>query len=323
MFVPALVLVALAACAVVHMPGRSHAGPLPPLSPGQSAAQQRLAADVQYLAGTLGERSVRRPRALETAATHIEQILTDLGYRVARHEYDVDDLRVRSIEATMPGAARPEEIVLFGAHYDSVRGTPGANDNASGVAALLELARQFAGKPQPRTVRFVAFVNEEPPFFNIGEMGSQFYARDAIARGDRIVAMLSLETLGCYSDEPGSQQYPFPFGLLYPDRGDFVAFVGNFGSRALVRRSVATFREAAAFPSEGVAAPSFIPGVYWSDHASFWPYEVPALMVTDTAPFRYAEYHTEGDVPEQVDAERLARVVDGLVAVGKALAEGD
>ena len=315
------VLVALAAAAwavMIRMPGASHAGPLPPLTTADGEARARLEADVRHLATAIGERNVPNPRGLEAAAAYIEKTLADLGYRVESQVYGSGGVAVRNVEASLPGTL--DEIVLVGAHYDSVHGTVGANDNASGIAAMLEIARRLAGRPLARTLRFVAFVNEEPPYFNVGEMGSQFYARAAAARGDRIVAMLSLETLGYYSEQPGSQHYPFPFGLLYPDRGDFVAFVGNIGSGALVRRAIGTFRDSVAFPSQGVAAPSFVPGVFWSDHASFWPHGVPAIMVTDTAVFRYPHYHTRDDVPDRLDYARLARVVAGLTRVSEALA---
>jgi len=163
-------------------------------------------------------------------------------------------------------------------------------------------------------------VNEEPPHFRTEEMGSRAYARRCRERKENVVAMLSLETIGCYSDEPGSQKYPFPFGLFYPSEGNFIAFVGNVSSRSFVRRCVATFREKAAFPSEGGALPGFVPGVGWSDHESFWENGYPGLMVTDTAPFRYAHYHRKADTPDQLDFERCARVVSGVEHVLRDLA---
>jgi hypothetical protein len=308
--------------AMIRMPGASHAGPLAPLTPEQEQMRQRLEADVRHLAVEIGERNVWRAEGLRAAAEHIERTFRSLGYAVESQAYRSHGEVVRNVEATLRGTARAGEIVLVGGHYDSVLGTVGANDNGTGVAAVLELARALAGRPQPRTLRFVAFVNEEPPHFNVDEMGSQFYAREAALRGDRITAMLSLETLGCYSDEPGSQQYPFPFSLFYPDRGDFVAFVGNLDSRALVHRAIGAFRAAAAFPSQGVAAPEFVPGVSWSDHGSFWPFGYPAIMITDTALYRYPHYHTPDDLPEHVDFARLARVVAGIRGVVEALAAG-
>jgi Zn-dependent M28 family amino/carboxypeptidase len=227
---------------------------------------------------------------------------------------------VNNLEAVLPGHGAADEIIVVGAHYDSVAGSPGANDNASGVAALLELARLLAGTALPRSVRFVAFANEEAPFFYGDEMGSNRYAARAQVQGERIVAMLSLETLGYYTDQPGSQRYPFPFSLFYPDTGNFIGFVGNFSSRALVRRAIGAFRAATSFPSEGVAAPSGMEGVHWSDHWSFWQAGYPAIMVTDTALFRYPHYHAATDTPEQLDYNGLARVTGGLAEVIGALA---
>ena len=204
------------------------------------------------------------------------------------------------------------EIVIVGAHYDSVVGSPGANDNGSGVAATLELARLLKGTTFKRTLRLVWFVNEEPPFFPGADMGSRRYAARSRERGERIAAMFSLETIGFYSDAAGSQHYPPPLGMFYPNRGNFLAFVSNVGSRGLLRIAVGAFRRHAAFPSEGVAAPAAVPGVGWSDHASFWAEGYPALMVTDTAPYRYPHYHLGSDTPDKVDYARLARVVTGL-----------
>ena len=219
---------------------------------------------------------------------------------------------MRNIEVEIKGATRAQEIIVVGAHYDSVMGAPGANDNGSGVAAVLELARLWRNAQPARTLRFVLFVNEEPPFFKSDEMGSRHYARRAKVRGENIVAMFSLETIGHYSDESGSQRYPFPLGPFYPSTANFIAFVSNFASRPLLHEAIASFRRHAEFPSEGVAAPALIPGVDWSDHWSFWREGYPALMVTDTAPYRYPHYHAETDTPDKVDYERLARVVAGL-----------
>jgi hypothetical protein len=166
----------------------------------------------------------------------------------------------------------------------------------------------------------VAFVNEEPPYFGTSRMGSTVYAKRACANGDNIVAMLSLETIGCYSQEKGSQKYPLPFGWFYPDRGNFIGFVANLGSRGLVRRCIASFRNHTRFPSEGVAAPGWITGIDWSDHRSFWQAGYPAIMITDTAPFRYDHYHRPTDTPDRVDYESMARVVAGIARIVEDLA---
>jgi len=166
----------------------------------------------------------------------------------------------------------------------------------------------------------VLFANEEPPYFQHAGMGSLTHARASARRDDHIDAMLSLESLGYYAEAPGSQRYPWPIGLLYPDRADFVAFVGNVGSRALVREAIGTFRSAVSFPSEGAALPASIPGVGWSDHWSFWESGYRAVMVTDTAPYRNPNYHEPTDLPGTLDYQRLARVTIGLTHVVEHLA---
>ena len=260
------------------------------------------------------------PGALAAAADAMEQSLATSGYRVQRQGYEVRGRACDNVEGEIPGGARSREIVIVGAHYDSVHGTTGADDNGSGAAALLSLARAFAGAHPARTLRFVAFANEEPPYFQTPAMGSVVYARRCHERGEQIVAMLSLESIGFYSDQPGSQHYPVPFGLLYPSTGDFIAFVGNTSSRALVREAIGAFRGSARFPSEGVAAPGALPGVGWSDHWAFWQEGYPAVMVTDTAPFRNPDYHTPHDTPERLSYAPMARVVAGLERVVEELA---
>ena len=191
------------------------------------------------------------------------------------------------------------------------------------MAALLALARRFAKCKPDRTLRFVAFVNEEPPYFQTAKMGSGVYARRCGQRREKIVAMLSLETIGYYSDARGSQKYPPPLGLLYPSTGNFIAFVGNVKSRDLVRRMVGTFRQHEKFPSEGAALPAATPGVGFSDQWSFWQEGYPAAMVTDTAMFRYPYYHEAEDTIDKVDFDRTARVVRGLEKVIGVLAGAD
>ncbi|HXX83559.1 MAG TPA: M28 family peptidase [Casimicrobiaceae bacterium] len=295
---------------MVAVPGRSWSSALSPLTDEDRALRERLRIHVGTIASS--EHNIWTRDRLEAAALHIERSLDEMGYDVQREEYLSGGAAVRNVLVELKGTTRGNEIVVVGAHYDSVRGAPGANDNGSGVAAVLELARALRGWKPARTWRLVLFVNEEPPFFYSGEMGSQVHARHARERNERIVAMFSLETIGCYSDKPGSQHYPFPFSLFYPDRGDFLAFVANLGSRALLHKTIAVFRAQAEFPSEGVSAPAFIPGVDWSDQRSFWEQGYRALMVTDTALYRYPYYHTPQDTPDKVDYERLARVTRAL-----------
>jgi Zn-dependent M28 family amino/carboxypeptidase len=281
----------------------------------------RLEKHVRVLGGEIGERNLWRPGSLEAAASYVEREFHDLGFLVEAQEYVVEGETVRNLEVEIEGVAEPGEIILVGAHYDSAPGSPGANDNATGVAALIEIARLLAKKPLDRTVRFIAFVNEEPPLFMTERMGSLQYARRARQRGDNIVGMLSLETIGYYRQEKGTQSYPTlllrPF---YPSRGNFIAFVGNVSSRSLLRRCLDSFRRCSDFPSEGLSAPAWVTGVDWSDHWSFWQEGYHAIMITDTATFRNPYYHTPNDKADTLDYDRMARVVEGIEAVIRDLA---
>lgn len=300
---------------MIRMPGTSYQGPWTPLSAEERALEQELRDAVELLGGKIGDRNLVAYEQLKAAVDYIERRLGQAGYAVRRQRFEAGGKECFNLEAERTGTRRADEIVVVGAHYDSVQGCPGANDNASGVAAVLALAGRFAKAEVERTLRFVAFVNEEPPYFQTAQMGSLVYARECRQRGDRIVAMLSLETIGYYTDQAGSQRYPFPIGLFYPSTGNFIAFVGDTGSSELVRRCVESFRRQAKFPSEGGALPTFLPGVGWSDHWAFWQAGYPAIMVTDTAPFRYAHYHEREDTPDKLAYYRLARVVAGLEKV--------
>jgi Zn-dependent M28 family amino/carboxypeptidase len=303
---------------MLWMPGKSYSGALRPLSANEAELRDNLRRHVVTVASR--EHHALERVHLEAAARYIESTLAGFGYRVETQPFEVATGPVRNIEIELAGATRAGEIIVVGAHYDAVIGAPGANDNGSGVAAVLELARLLKGAAPARTLRLVFFVNEEPPFYRGHEMGSRRYAARSKERRETIVAMLSIETIGYYSDEPRSQHYPFPLSFFYPDTGDFIAFVSNLASRRLLRDALGAFRRHAAFPSEGVAAPAALPGIDWSDHGSFWAEGYPALMVTDTAPFRYRHYHTREDTPDKVDYERLARVTDGLARMLRELA---
>jgi hypothetical protein len=312
------VLIALPVGAVLWMtavPGRSHAGALPPLTPDQARLAARLQDHVRAVASV--PHNVGYPDELERSASYIERVLGGLGYEIQRQPFGAAGQEVRNIEVVIEPASADARTLVVGAHYDSCCAAPGANDNGTGTAGVIELARLLAdlrGQSSLR-IRLVLFVNEEPPFFKTDLMGSLVYARRIKRSGEPVMGMVSLETIGYYSDEENSQRYPPPLGLLYPTTGNFVAFVGLTSSRSFVRRTVASFRALAAFPSVGGTAPGAIPGIDWSDHWSFEQVGVPALMVTDTAPFRYPYYHSTADTPDKVDYERLARVVSGLERV--------
>ncbi|HET6180096.1 MAG TPA: M20/M25/M40 family metallo-hydrolase [Candidatus Sulfotelmatobacter sp.] len=324
--VAAVAVVGLGAGAVsiwrmTQMPLRSYGGNLPPLSAAQMELSSRLRDHVSYLSATIRERNSHFEGSLPQTIDYLRNQLGQMGYAVVEQTYTVGGQPLSNLEAQLIGSDNTAGQVVIGAHYDNVEGTVGADDNASGVAAALELARLLRTSKLRRTVRFVFFVNEEPPYFQTEQMGSLVYARNLRRDGVRVEAMISLETIGFYSAAPGSQKYPPGLNLFYPSRGDFVAFVGNPESRDLLRRAVRTFRESAQFPSEGIAAPASWPGIGWSDHWSFWQEGYPAIMITDTAPFRYPYYHTALDTVDKIDFEKMARVVDGMRNVVASLAD--
>ena len=284
------------------------------------ALESRLRRNVEVLAGEIGERHVGRPAALHSAESYIAAALSELDFEVSRQTYIAEGVASSNLEVTVPGSDRPGEIVLVGAHYDTVPGSPGADDNASGVAGLIEIARELRQVRPARTIKLVAFVNEEPPFFDFGEMGSRVYARTARRRGDDIRVMLSLEMLGCYSDAAGSQRYPPLFRHFYPDAGNFIAFVSNLRSRAALREVVSAYKAGSDFPAEKLASPGIVPGVSWSDQLSFWREGYAGVMVTDTAFYRYPHYHGAGDTPEKLRYPEMARVVAGLAKAIQVLA---
>jgi Zn-dependent M28 family amino/carboxypeptidase len=267
---------------------------------------------VEVLAGEIGERNVARPQALAAAERFITGVWSAQGHAVAAQRYEAAGIDCANLEVVVRGKSRPDEILLIGAHYDTVEGSPGADDNASAVAALLEISHALAHARPARTVKLVAFVNEEAPFYFWKSMGSGVYASAARRRCDDIRAMFSLEMLGCYSDASGSQSYPPLLRHFYPDRGNFIAFVSNLRSRRLLRAAIDAFRQSSSFPCESAALPAWIPGVSWSDQLPFWRTGYRAVMVTDTAFHRYAHYHRATDTPDRLDYARLAEVTAGL-----------
>jgi hypothetical protein len=312
------ILAAFAAFAVwfaTATPGERHRGPLPPLGLAGLQLAEILKAHVRAVAGE--EHNVDRPEALERSARYIETTLSALGYAVDRDEFETEGVKVRNLEVSRVGPGPSKRLIVIGAHYDSRAGAVGANDNGSGVAALLELARflKTVHLADGVEVQLVFYVNEELPWSYTEHMGSYVHAKGLARDGREVAAMLSLETIGWYSDAPNTQRYPFPLSLFYPSTGNFIGFVANLKSRGLMHRVIAAFRSSVAFPAEGAALPESTPKVSASDHWSYWQFGWPALMVTDTAPFRYPHYHTLQDTPDKIDYERLARVVTGLEGV--------
>lgn len=314
----------------VQMPGQSFSSSKQPETRNLPSAEgtKPLSAILEYhvvkLARSIGERNLNRYPRLCEAADYLEGEFSQMGYTPRRQTFEVDGRDCFNIEVVVPGSVAPDEIVIIGAHYDSFPGTPGANDNATGTAAMLALARQFCDSTPERTLRFVAFTNEEPPWFHQrGQMGSWVYAERCSRNSENIVAVISLETMGYFTDEENSQNYPAPLNMLYPSEGNFIGFVSNVASRGLQRQVIATFRQHAQVPSEGASLPEVIPGVGWSDHWSFWQEGYAGIMVTDTAPFRYPHYHLPSDTPDKIDYLTLSKVVEGLRFVIDDLVQAD
>lgn len=300
---------------MTSMPGARMESPLPKPTPAQALLANSLNNHVDILATVVGPRHGGLPDSLDRAGDYVTNQFRNFGY--APEEIRFGDDRFRNIQATLPGTDRADEILVVGAHYDSAaNGTPGADDNASGVAVMLEIARALAGTDLRRTVRFIAFANEENPWFGTDLMGSRISAGKSAQHGENIVGMFSLEMLGYYDDTPGSQKYPRIIRRFYPDTGNFVAFVGNMQSRPLLHQALRVFRESGVMPSEGMAAPqALVRDIRRSDNSAYWDAGYPALMVTDTSNFRNPLYHTLGDTPKTLDYTTMARLTEGLTGM--------
>lgn len=277
----------------------------------------RLKEHVVKLSHEIGDRSVFRYSNLSEAAGYITKEFENLGFAVEFQKYQLLQKEVKNIIARKPGVKKPEEIIVVGAHYDTCF-NPGANDNASGVAGLIELARIFSQKQTNRTIKFIAFVNEEPPFFKTENMGSFIYAREAKKKGKKIKAAVILEMIGYYSNQPFSQRYPLFLGPFFPNKANFIAVVGNLTNRKLVNRIKTSFSKYSDFPLESVVLFDFVPGVDFSDHWSFWQHDFAAVMITDTAFYRYKHYHQKSDTYEKLNYLSMAAVLEGLTkAIGE------
>lgn len=295
---------------MIWMPGASFKRSFQNLSLEEQQLKIQLEKDILQLSEVIGERHAGRPDKLNEARDYIKSRFKDAGYAVEEYSYTISGQEFSNLEGVLKGES--SESLIIGAHYDSVPDCPAANDNASAVASMLALASALQGATLNKTIRFVAFSNEEMPHFMTQDQGSFRYLQVLLEQEISISGMISLETIGYYSDSPKTQHYPFPLGPFYPSRGNFIAFVSNMDSRKMLHEWIGAFRNQVEFPSEGAALPSWLPGVSWSDHAVFWKKNIPALMITDTAPFRYPYYHTPHDTVDKLDLEKLARVTAGL-----------
>ncbi len=236
----------------------------------------------------------------------------DQGYDVRRQGFTVGGRSYANLEIEFPGRTAPRKIVIVSAQYDTLPGSPGANNNASGMAVLLDLSRMLRNYAPEKTLRLVAFVNEEDPFFGTEMMGSYRYAKRSHELHEDIDAMLSLDSLGIYTERPYSQKLPFPFSLFYPERGNFLAFIGNLGSRSSVVSATRGFKKGSAFPVRAGVVPEWVEGAGWSDHLSFWKFGYPGIQVTDTGAFRSPYHTTKEDTMEKMDFKALARITVGM-----------
>lgn len=294
---------------MTSVPGESVTASPHEATPERSALAARLKSHVVAIASE--PHNLQHRAALERADTYIASQLASYGYQVRSEDVL---LPARNLTVVLNPRDSKAPTLVIGAHFDSFGDVAGANDNGSGVAALLELARSLKsldGKFSHR-VRLIFFANEEPPFFKSGAMGSKVAADRLSVSGEEIEGMISLETLGYFDDRAGSQRYPFPLSVRYPSTGNFVAFVGDLSSRPFLRKSIAYFRENSQIPSIGGTAPSLVTGIDWSDHWAFSQTGVPAFMITDTAPFRYPHYHSKADTPDKLDYGHLALAVEAL-----------
>lgn len=281
-------------------------------APGSMA--RRLETHVRYLAGELGERNVLYHSRLEDAARYIRCHLAQAGLDAREEVFEVAGRPFRNVWAEEPGHDPSGGLLVVGAHYDTAEGTPGADDNASGVAVLLELARLLRGSSPRLGLRWVAFALEEPPHFRTLSMGSRIHARACRRRGDPVWGMLSLEMLGYFRDGAGSQGYPLPLmRWFYPEEGNFIAVAGNFRSRRLVRQIARRLAASGTIPVESTALP-LVPGAGLSDNWSFWQEGYRAAMVTDTAFFRNPHYHRPSDLADTLDFTRMSALLQALAA---------
>jgi len=273
--------------------------------------EANLKSHVTFLSKTIGDRNYLDTEKLNQAADYIEEKLRSFKCEVKRQPFKAENKTYYNIETEVKGAS--DEIIVIGAHYDTVIGTPGADDNASGVAGILELARMAAEKPLSVTVRFVAFALEEPPFFRTKNMGSYVYAESLKKMGAKIEGMIALEMIGYFCDKEGCQYYSLPFfKWFYPKKGNYLAFVGDIGSRKFTQKIKKAFMKSSSMPVESLNTIPLVPGIDLSDHLSFWSFGYDAFMITDTAFYRNPHYHAKSDTAEKLDYKKMAEFITGL-----------
>ncbi|HEU5236973.1 MAG TPA: M28 family peptidase [Pyrinomonadaceae bacterium] len=280
---------------------------------GQTVAVDtaRLETDVRAFSEQMSPRDQTHPQNIDRAAAYIQARLAETGGRVSEQPFTVSGTTYRNVICSL--GPQSNERIVVGAHYDSYHEYPAADDNASGVAGLIELARLLSGIKLQLQVDLVAYTLEEPPYFGTPHMGSVVHAQSLRRAGVSVKAMLTLEMIGYFSDAPDSQS--FPVSLLrafYPSRGNFIAVVGSLGQSGLVRRVKRAMMGSSSLPVYSINAPRFVPGVDFSDHLSYWNAGYDALMITDTAFYRNHNYHTANDTPEKLDYRRMAMVVAGV-----------
>ncbi len=290
-----------------------------PNAPKVSVPLARLERHVGMLSQTYMPRNAAHPENLDRIATYIAQEFAHANARVIEQPYAIDGHTYRNVIGSY-GPPTAERIVI-GAHYDAAGEFPGADDNASGVAGLIELAYLLGTVPLPIRVELVAYTLEEPPYFRTPMMGSAVHARSLRQQGQPVRLMVSLEMIGYFTDAPNSQGFPSPIlKLFYPSQGNFITIVGNVGQGGVVRRTKRAMRGASALPVYSINAPRFVPGVDFSDHLNYWAAGYHAIMITDTAFYRNPRYHTAHDTPETLDYPRMAMVVQGVYAAVLAFA---
>jgi len=271
---------------------------------------ENLYKNVKSLSVNIGERHLWKGNSLNLAADYIESTLMAYGYGVWRQTYSCYSQSVSNLIAKKNG--KDHKVVIIGAHYDTVPGTPGADDNASAVAGMLELARLHKEGSNKKTLIFAAFANEEPPCFGSDHMGSMVYARHLKEQKTPVEVMVSLEMIGFFSQEP-IQTYPLPgMNFLYPKTGDYIGIVGNFHSSKHVSFFKKGIRRHSSINVRSLTAPEFFGGINLSDNYSFWHHGYKAIMITDTSFFRNRNYHQETDTIDTLDFGRMAEVVKGL-----------